>query len=120
MRDASVLRDDSAREDALNRHARQVRTHIAQLSGKNYSAQFSSAPEFVVLFLPSGITLLALGPYSGGCLATWMLGPVWIFGLAFGAALLVLLVHRVILPRFGIRIGTELNPKTKKRAAKKS
>ncbi len=33
-----------------------------------------------------------------------------IFGVAFGAALLVLLVHRVILPRFGIYIGTELQP----------
>ena len=31
-------------------------------------------------------------------------------GVAFGAALLVLLVHRVILPRFGIYIGTELQP----------
>ena len=41
-----------------------------------------------------------------------------IFGAAFGAALLVLLVHRVILPRFGIRIGTELNPKTRKKVKK--
>jgi len=41
-----------------------------------------------------------------------------IFGAAFGAALLVLLVHRVILPRLGIRIGTELNPKTRKRGKK--
>jgi hypothetical protein len=29
---------------------------------------------------------------------------------AFGAALLVLAVHRVILPRFGVRIGTEFAP----------
>lgn len=36
-----------------------------------------------------------------------MLSSVLIFGAAFGAALLVLLVHRVILPRFGIVIGTE-------------
>ena len=41
-----------------------------------------------------------------------------IFAAAFGAALLVLLVHRVILPRFGIRIGTELNPKTRKKVKK--
>ncbi len=32
---------------------------------------------------------------------------VIIFGVAFGAALLVLLAHRVILPRLGVRIGTE-------------
>ena len=36
-----------------------------------------------------------------------LLSSVLIFGAAFGAALLVLLVHRVILPRFGIVIGTE-------------
>lgn len=30
-----------------------------------------------------------------------------IFGVAFGAALLVLLIHRVILPCFGVTIGTE-------------
>ena len=45
--------DDAIREEALHRHARQVRTHIQQLSSKNYSAQFAQAPEFVVLFLPS-------------------------------------------------------------------
>jgi DNA recombination protein RmuC len=51
--DALEATEDPAREEALNRHARQVRTHIQQLSSKNYSAQFSQAPEFVVLFLPS-------------------------------------------------------------------
>jgi hypothetical protein len=30
-----------------------------------------------------------------------------VFGVALAAALLVLLVHRVILPRFGVVIGTE-------------
>ena len=51
--DALEATEDSVREDALHRHARQVRTHIQQLSSKNYSAQFDQAPEFVVLFLPS-------------------------------------------------------------------
>lgn len=37
----------------------------------------------LVLFLPSGLTLLALGPYSGGYLARWMLIPIWIGGLAW-------------------------------------
>ena len=51
--DALEATDDTVREEALQRHARQVRTHIQQLSSKNYTAQFAHAPEFTVLFLPS-------------------------------------------------------------------
>jgi DNA recombination protein RmuC len=51
--DALEATDDARREEALQRHARQVRTHIQQLSSKNYTAQFAHAPEFTVLFLPS-------------------------------------------------------------------
>lgn len=51
--DALEASDDTVREESLQRHARQVRTHIQQLASKNYSAQFAHAPEFTVLFLPS-------------------------------------------------------------------
>ncbi|HET8971416.1 MAG TPA: hypothetical protein VFN19_10175 [Candidatus Nanopelagicales bacterium] len=37
----------------------------------------------LVLFLPSGLTLLALGPYEGGYLSRWLLIPIWIAGLAW-------------------------------------
>ncbi len=50
--DANDALDDTARGVALDRHAKQVRDHITQLSAKNYAAQFTEAPDFVVLFLP--------------------------------------------------------------------
>ncbi|MFC7337568.1 DNA recombination protein RmuC [Haloferula chungangensis] len=51
--DAIEADSDGERDEAMKRHARQVRTHISQLSSKNYTAQFDAAPEFTVLFLPS-------------------------------------------------------------------
>jgi len=51
--DALEATDDTVREEALHRHARQVRTHIQQLGSKNYTSQFAQTPEFTVLFLPS-------------------------------------------------------------------
>ena len=44
--------DDSTRLAALDRHAKQLRGHIAALSDRAYWRQFAQAPEFVVLFLP--------------------------------------------------------------------
>ncbi len=50
--DAHEARDDVQREDALRRHADQVRKRMDELSLKAYWSQFDRAPEFVVLFLP--------------------------------------------------------------------
>ena len=50
--DAVSADSDERRKDAMNRHASQVRTHMNALADKRYWAQFSRAPEFVVMFIP--------------------------------------------------------------------
>jgi DNA recombination protein RmuC len=49
---ATETEDDEARRRHLVAHARQLRTHIDQLSKKEYWNQFSPSPEFVVAFVP--------------------------------------------------------------------
>jgi DNA recombination protein RmuC len=43
---------DQMRHEALQRHAKAVRTHMTDLGRKSYWAQFSPSPDFVVMFLP--------------------------------------------------------------------
>ncbi len=44
--------DEAGRQLLLADHARQVRTHLQQLSSKDYAASVSPSPDFVVMFLP--------------------------------------------------------------------
>jgi len=50
--DAEAAPDAGGRVAALQRHAQQVLRHVGELSGREYWAQFDTAPEMVVLFLP--------------------------------------------------------------------
>jgi DNA recombination protein RmuC len=49
---AAEASTDELRAAALRRHAQHVADRVRLLSSKNYAAQFSQAPQFVVLFLP--------------------------------------------------------------------
>jgi len=51
--------DEATRQTLLADHARQVRTHLTQLSSKDYAAHIPSSPEFVVMFLPGEMFLSA-------------------------------------------------------------
>ncbi len=51
--EAFEAEDDAVRAERLQAHARHVRRHIDDLSSKRYWDQFASAPEFVVMFVPS-------------------------------------------------------------------
>jgi DNA recombination protein RmuC len=50
---AQEAETEEAADLALERHARQVRTHILALSTKRYAEQFSNSPDLVVMFLPN-------------------------------------------------------------------
>jgi DNA recombination protein RmuC len=51
--DAQKRPEGDERTAKLKEHAQQVKTHVARLGQKSYFEQFTPAPEFVVLFLPS-------------------------------------------------------------------
>ncbi|MFT3875846.1 MAG: DNA recombination protein RmuC [Propioniciclava sp.] len=51
--DAHETSDEAEQQKLLASFARNVRSHVDQLSGKNYFKADTSTPEFVVLFIPS-------------------------------------------------------------------
>jgi hypothetical protein len=64
-----------------------------------------------ILKLIGGMLMLALAAVMlvKPALMNNLGSSLMIFGSAFLATLFVLIVHRVLLPKFGVRIGTELN-----------
>ncbi|NEE00485.1 DNA recombination protein RmuC [Phytoactinopolyspora halotolerans] len=57
--EAQEARDDATRNARLAAHARHVKSHIDALAAKQYWEQFTPAPEFVVMFVPSEVFLHA-------------------------------------------------------------
>jgi DNA recombination protein RmuC len=51
--EAFETEDEAVRAERLLAHARQVKKHVDDLASKKYWEQFASAPEFVVMFVPS-------------------------------------------------------------------
>ncbi len=50
--DALSAESEQGRKEALARHAKQIRSHMLDLSARSYWEQFDKAPEFVVMFIP--------------------------------------------------------------------
>lgn len=50
--EAVEAENDAQRKLGLERHAKNVRSHIRMLGSKAYWSQFAEAPEFVILFIP--------------------------------------------------------------------
>lgn len=49
---AMQAKDDQTRTQEIKRHAQVIRSRVRELSAKNYWAEYSQSPEFVVLFIP--------------------------------------------------------------------
>lgn len=49
---AIQAKDEKDRQRELKRHAQVIRSRVRELSRKNYWAEYSNSPEFVVLFIP--------------------------------------------------------------------
>lgn len=57
--DAASSEDDDERDAHLQRHVRQLRTHVDQLGSKAYWRALHETPEFVVMFVPAEAFLSA-------------------------------------------------------------
>jgi DNA recombination protein RmuC len=50
--DAKDARDENARRELIQLHARHLRKHVGELRDKSYADQLSSSPDFVVMYVP--------------------------------------------------------------------
>jgi DNA recombination protein RmuC len=66
--EALEAESEDGREQALARHAVQVKQHVATLASKEYWNQLSVAPEFVVMFIPNDSFLAAAAEQDPGLL----------------------------------------------------
>lgn len=64
--DAFNAEDERCRTDGLAAHAASVKNHINALGNKAYWAQFDSAPDYVILFIPGEHFLAAALEYDPG------------------------------------------------------
>ena len=55
--DATAAADEATRDERMRAHARQLRSHVDVLAGKQYWRQLPATPEFVICFLPSDAVL---------------------------------------------------------------
>lgn len=71
--DAVEATDDASRDQALDRHLQQVRTHVLKLAQRGYASEIEASAEFVVLFIPNDSFLAAAAEREAG-LVEWALG----------------------------------------------
>ncbi len=75
---ATEAEDDATRQTALVAHARQLRTHIDQLSKREYWRQFDPSPDYVIAFVPGDPLLDAAFEQDGSLIEHAMASRVLI------------------------------------------
>lgn len=75
---ATEAEDEATRHTALVAHARQLRTHVDQLSKREYWRQFDPSPDYVIAFVPGDPLLNAAFEQDGGLIEHAMASRVLI------------------------------------------
>ncbi|WP_058852946.1 DNA recombination protein RmuC [Nocardia jinanensis] len=99
--EASEAGDEAEMQERLAVHARHVRTHIDQLSARQYWLLPSRSPEFVVMFVPSDTFLYAAWEHDRGL---WDYAARKNVILATPTSLLVILQSAAAVLRYDKRV----------------